>query len=113
MARETARDPIDVDTDHASLGWTDWEQKSPVRVKREHSTFKSLRPSITAIDLSSPSPSPKKSKTAVASVPVTNPDNAVLGLPSDDDELPEQSLEKELEKMMDAEGFSFHEDTLS
>ena len=46
-------------------------------------------------------------------VPVTNPDNAVLGLPCDDDELPEQNLENALEKMMDDEGFSFHDDTLS
>ena len=113
MARETQRDPINVDTDTASFGWTAWEQGSPVRVKREHNTFKALRASANVIDLSSPSPSPKKSKTAVTLVPVTNPDNAVLGLPCDDDELPEESLENALEKMMDDEGFSFHDDTLS
>ena len=106
MARETRRDPIDVDTDRASFGWTNWDvdkdKKDRVEVKRERAVFQSLRPRTGVIDLSSPSPVRKKSKASLgASVP--NPDAAELGLPHDAEECPDPTLEEELEKVMDAE----------
>lgn len=106
MARETRRDPIDVDTDRASFGWTNWDvdkdKKDRVEVKRERAVFQSLRPGTGVIDLSSPSPVRKKSKASLgASVP--NPDAAELGLPHDAEECPDPTLEEELEKVMDAE----------
>ena len=43
MARETRRDPIEVDTDRASFGWTNWDvdkdKKDRVEVKRERAVF--------------------------------------------------------------------------
>ena len=53
----------------------------------------------SVIDLSTPSPSPKKRKTSSA-WQVPNPDNAVLGLPDADEA--QQSVEEALEEMMDA-----------
>ena len=45
LARETRRDPVDVDTDRASMGWTNWDLAvdEGVRVKEEKAVFKALR----------------------------------------------------------------------
>lgn len=107
MARETQGDPIDVDTDRASFGWTNWEvdnqSKAHVEVKRERNVFQSLRSTADhVIDLSTPSPSPKRKKTSGAAI-VENPDHVTLGFPADEDEYPELTLREDLENMMDAE----------
>ena len=106
LARETRSDPVDVDTDRASDGWTNWaaydENKMHVQVKQERNVWPSLRPGTNSvIDLSTPSPSPKKRKTSSAGQ-VPNPDNAVLGLPDADADEAKPSVEEALEEMMDA-----------
>ena len=73
-----------------------------VQVKQERNVWPSLRPGTNSvIDLSTPSPSPKKRKTSSAGH-VPNPDNAVLGLPDADADEAKPSVEEALEEMMDA-----------
>lgn len=108
LARECRKSPIHVDTDVASHGWTNWEVK-----KEPLSHFGYLRPAPKRIIvLDSPSPvklrkgsstflpsSAAASSTSAPSRPVPNPENALLGLPSNDE--PDDSLEEAIEQMMD------------
>lgn len=90
LARETRRDPVDVDTDLASMVWTNWDlaKEGEAKVKTEKVVFKSLRPATRhVIELDTPSPS-------------GNPSNSMLGLPDEEDTL-EQALEHEMELALD------------
>ena len=85
LARETARDPVDVETDRASDGWS-----NAVQVKKEPSLkFQQLAsPTGKVIELDTPSPQPRKRQ--CDATPIMNPDRlAGLDLPSDtEDPLP-------------------------
>lgn len=83
LARETRRDPVDVDTDRASMGWTNWDLAvdEGVRVKEEKAVFKALRtPPRHVIEVDTPSPAQKKRKSNLLSSTtlslVPNPSNA-------------------------------------
>ena len=106
-ARETRSDPVNVDTDRASMGWTNWDidKKASIKVKKEQVVFQSLRSAPRGvIELDTPSPVHKRSKSeflsSAPSSPNENPTNAKLGLLHADDN---ETLEQALENVMDYE----------
>ena len=104
LANECRRSPVDVDTDVASHGWTNWEVKKEPLTKFAHLP---VRPSTRVIELDTPSPAKRPrvatslpSLPSMPSCPVMNPSNAELGLPDNDDS-EVMDLEMALEEMMD------------
>ena len=82
LARETAKDPVHVDTDRASEGWSNL---APVKQEPSASVFPRLaRSSTKVIELDTPSPQSRREQSA--SVP-PNPDHLPgLAAPSDEEE---------------------------
>ena len=101
---------MDVDTDRASMGWTNWDldRGEKVKVKSEQAVFKFLRPAPRhVIEVDTPSPAQKKRKSSslpsTSSTPAPeNPTHAMLGLPpADDEDSLEQALEEEMDHFFD------------
>lgn len=109
LANECRRDPVNVDDDIASHGWTNWEVKKEPLAKFANL---STRCSTKVIDLDTPSPAKRPriatslpSLPSMPSRPVMNPGNAELGF-LDDEESDDVPIEKVFEDFMDAtDGF--------
>ena len=113
LATECRRDPINVDQDVASHGWTNWEVK-----KEPISKFVHLEPNHLFIDLDSPSPPQKKRKStsellvpasttsSMPSRPVMNPTHLDLGLSAveEEDDL-EEALAREMDLLAEDSAF--------